>query len=116
MGSALWKKIFTPAPASRPAPDASPSAQQPSAAEKRRQRLLFVALWLIILAYLIVWPLLGFPLATCILLILFFYLMEERRWPVLIALSLSISAALYFLFSKGLNVKLGLGVLAALFS
>jgi hypothetical protein len=75
----------------------------------------FYAIWILILGYLILWPILGFPIATFGLLVLFFYLMDEKRWWVLIGLSLISTAVIYIFFAKGLNVHLGLGLLEPLF-
>lgn len=74
----------------------------------------FYAMWAIILGYLVLWPVLGFPIATFLLLVVFFYLMDETRWAVVLSLSLASTLAIYIIFAKGLNVKLGLGLLAHL--
>jgi hypothetical protein len=75
----------------------------------------FYAMWVVTLGYLILWPILGFPIATFILLVIFFYLMDETRWPVIIGLSLVSTITIYIIFAKGLNVKLGLGLLGSVF-
>lgn len=75
----------------------------------------FYAMWAVVLGYLILWPILGFPIATFALLVIFFYLMDETRWPVVIGLSLVSTITIYIIFAKGLNVKLGLGLLTAVF-
>lgn len=75
----------------------------------------FYAMWAVVLGYLILWPILGFPIATFALLVIFFYLMDETRWPVVIGLSLVSTITIYIIFAKGLNVKLGLGLLTSVF-
>lgn len=75
----------------------------------------FYAMWACILGYLALWPFLGFPLATFLLLVLFFRLMDETRWPVILGLSVVSTLVIYVIFAKGLGVKLGLGLLAPLF-
>jgi hypothetical protein len=75
----------------------------------------FYAMWAVTLGYLILWPIVGFPIATFILLVIFFYLMDETRWLVVIGLSLVSTTTIYIIFAKGLNVKLGLGLLGSVF-
>jgi hypothetical protein len=75
----------------------------------------FYAMWVVTLGYLILWPILGFPIATFVLLVIFFYLMDENRWPVVFGLSLVSTITIYIIFVKGLNVKLGLGLLSSVF-
>lgn len=71
----------------------------------------FYTLWAVILAYLWVMPNLGFPLATFLLLAVFVFLLGERRWPVVLALSLTATVLIYVSFKMGLSVRLPLGVI-----
>jgi hypothetical protein len=72
-------------------------------------------MWGVILLYLFVMPDLGFPVATGLLLCIFFVLLGERRWYVVIALALGTTLVIHLGFALGLNVRLPLGVLAPLF-
>jgi len=56
-------------------------------------------------------PDLGFPLATLLLLGLFFRLLGETRWHVAIGLALAATVVIFVSFKMGLNVRLPLGVL-----
>lgn len=88
---------------------------QPGLLQRLVKDVKFYAMWAVILGYLVLWPFLGFPVATFLLLVIFFYLMDETRWPVVIGLSLVSTISIYIVFAKGLNVKLGLGLLETLF-
>jgi cytochrome c oxidase subunit IV len=70
-----------------------------------------IAMWAIIIAYLWFMPDLGFPLSTLLLLLVFFRLLGETRWHVVVALAVVSTAVIYVLFKTGLNVRLPLGVL-----
>jgi hypothetical protein len=72
-------------------------------------------MWGVILVYLFVMPDLGFPVATALLLLIFFVLLGETRWYVVIGLALGATLAIHLGFALGLNVRLPLGVLAPLF-
>ena len=72
-------------------------------------------MWSVILLYLFVMPDLGFPVATALLLSIFFVLLGETRWYVVIALALGTTLVIHLGFALGLNVRLPLGVLAPLF-
>ncbi len=98
-----------------PEKEGADSDRQPGLVGRLVRDRQFYAMWAIILGYLILWPILGFPIATFFLLVVFFYLMDETRWPVVIGLSLASTLVIYIVFAKGLNVKLGLGLLASLF-
>jgi hypothetical protein len=75
----------------------------------------FYTMWVVILGYLWFMPELGFPVATWVLLAVFIGLLGERRWHVLLGLSLASTVLIYAAFKMGLNVRLPLGVLEALF-
>jgi hypothetical protein len=92
-----------------------PGEPRPSFWHRVGKELRFYAMWAAILGYFVLWPLLGFPIATFLLLVIFFYLMEETRWPVVIGLSLVSTISIYVVFAGGLRVKLGLGLLEPLF-
>ena len=70
-----------------------------------------VAMWAVIIAYLWFMPDLGFPLSTFLLLTVFFWLLGETRWMVVLGLALTSTVVIYVLFKMGLNVRLPLGVL-----
>jgi hypothetical protein len=74
----------------------------------------FYAMWTVVLGYLLLMPWVGFPLTTAVLLVLFFLLLGETRWPVVIGLALAVTIVIYAIFAFGLNVRLPLGVLAPL--
>lgn len=74
----------------------------------------FYATWAVLLAYLALMPVLGFPVATVPVLAALFVLLGERRPAVVAALSLGAMAVLHLGFAKGLGVQLPLGVLAPL--
>jgi hypothetical protein len=74
----------------------------------------FYTMWAVVLSYLFLMPSLGFPVATALLLAIFFLLLEEKRWPWVIGLALSATFLIYVCFAIGLNVRLPLGILAPL--
>jgi hypothetical protein len=74
----------------------------------------FYAMWLVILAYLLLMPVLGFPAATAALLVGFLLLLGETRWRVVPGLALAVTLVIYLGFAWGLNVRLPLGVLEPL--
>lgn len=71
----------------------------------------FLAMWALILGYLWSMPDMGFPLATFLLLGLFFRLLGETRWHVAVGLALASTILIFVSFKMGLNVRLPLGVL-----
>lgn len=71
----------------------------------------FLAMWALILGYLWAMPDLGFPATTFLLLGLFFRLLGETRWHVVIGLALAATVVIFVSFKMGLNVCLPLGVL-----
>jgi putative tricarboxylic transport membrane protein len=91
----------------------------PAAAGEPRQDILtrissewhLVAMWAVIIAYLWFMPDIGFPLSTFLLLTVFFWLLGETRWMVVLGLALTSTVVIYVLFKMGLNVRLPLGVL-----
>jgi len=72
-------------------------------------------MWGVILVYLFVMPDLGFPVSTALLLTIFFLLLGETRWYVVVGLALGVTLVIHLGFALGLNVRLPLGVLAPLF-
>ena len=74
----------------------------------------FYAMWALALSYLFFMPRLGFPVTTILLLAGFFFLLDERRWGVVIGLAVLTTAVLYVGFALGLNVRLPLGILTPL--
>ncbi|CAL8980063.1 hypothetical protein RHODOP_03242 [Rhodoplanes sp. P11] len=98
-------------------PDAG-TALPATAAEPRRGLVArvasewhLIAMWTVILGYLWTMPDLGFPLATFAVLVVFFYLLGETRWHVVLGLAIASTAIIYVTFKTGLNVRLPLGVL-----
>jgi Tripartite tricarboxylate transporter TctB family len=75
----------------------------------------FYSMWAVILLYLWLMPILGFPLATFLLLAPFVYLLGETRWHIVLAYSLIATIVIYAGFKFGLNVRLPLGILEVLF-
>jgi putative tricarboxylic transport membrane protein len=74
----------------------------------------FYAMWSVILGYLAFMPVVGFPVATFVLLAAFTSLLGEKRWWVVLGLAVGITLAIHFGFARGLNVRLPLGVLEPL--
>ena len=56
----------------------------------------------------------GFPVATFVLLAVFTFLLGEERWWLVGSLALVVTAVIHLGFGKGLNVRLPLGVLESL--
>jgi tripartite tricarboxylate transporter TctB family protein len=74
----------------------------------------FYLLWAVLLGFLASMPDLGFPVAAFLGLASLFRLLGERRWKVILPLSLVITAVLHPAFSHGLGVRLPLGILQQL--
>lgn len=74
----------------------------------------FYALWAVLLGFLIFMPELGFPIAAFLGLVSMFFLLGEKRWHVVVPLSLVVTAILQLAFAKGLSVRLPLGLLQGL--
>jgi putative tricarboxylic transport membrane protein len=70
-----------------------------------------IAMWAVIIAYLWFMPDLGFPVTTFLLLVVFFWLLGETRWLVVLGLALATTVVVYVVFKIGLNVRLPLGIL-----
>ena len=70
-----------------------------------------VAMWAVIIAYLWFMPDIGFPVTTFLLLCVFFWLLGETRWLVVVGLALATTVVVYVVFKIGLNVRLPLGIL-----
>jgi hypothetical protein len=74
----------------------------------------FYGLWVVLLGYLAVMPIAGFPVATVVALAAMFALLGERRWALILTLSLVVTVVLYVVFAWGLGVNLPQGALAPL--
>jgi hypothetical protein len=74
----------------------------------------FYALWGVLLGLLAFLPELGFPVAAFAAMVLMFRLLGEKRWHLLVPLSLVVTAVLHVAFSYGLGVRLPLGILQGL--
>ena len=98
-----------------PAADASAAHAGPGWRHHVAANWHFYTMWVVILCYLWLMPILGFPLATFLLLTAFVYLLGETRWHIVIGLALVATALIYVSFKMGLNVRLPLGILEPLF-
>ncbi len=74
----------------------------------------FFALWGVLLGLLAFLPELGFPVAAFVAMVLMFRLLGEKRWHLVVPLSLVVTAALHVAFAYGLGVRLPLGLLQGL--
>ncbi len=74
----------------------------------------FYAMWVVILGYLALMPVVGFPVGTFVLLAAFTTLLGERRWWLVLGLALGGTLVIHLGFAGGLNVRLPLGVLEPL--
>jgi hypothetical protein len=74
----------------------------------------FYLMWVVVLGYLGLMPVVGFPVATFVLLAVFTFLLGERRWWVNLGLAVGITLVIHLGFARGLNVRLPLGVLESL--
>jgi putative tricarboxylic transport membrane protein len=74
----------------------------------------FYAMWAVILGYLALMPVVGFPVATFVLIGIFTYLLGEQRWWIVLGLALTGTLVIHLGFAGGLNVRLPLGVLEPL--
>lgn len=74
----------------------------------------FFAVWAVVLAYLCLMPMAGFPVATFVLIFVFMWLLGETRLSVLAGVAFVATATIYFSFAYGLRVRLPLGVLETL--
>lgn len=77
----------------------------------RADRGHFYLMWALLLAYVFVLPDLGFLMSSCLLLAVFFFLLGERRWYLAIPIALVFTVAIYFVFAKGLQIRLPAGIL-----
>ena len=93
------------------AAETTATAPAEDSAHRRGNRRHFVVLWVVVLLYLWLMPILGFPLATLLLLLAFLPLLGERRWPVVLSFSLISTALIFVGFKLGLNVRLPLGLI-----
>jgi putative tricarboxylic transport membrane protein len=90
---------------------AAPQEPQPGLLTRIAAEWHLVAMWVVIIAYLWFMPDLGFPLTTLLLLLIFFRLLGETRWHIVVGLAVASTLVIYVLFKTGLNVRLPLGVL-----
>jgi hypothetical protein len=74
----------------------------------------FAGLWVTLLGYFVFMPELGFPLASALALVLMMRLLGEKRWWLIAAGSVVVTAIVYLAFAQGLGVRLPLGVLSFL--
>lgn len=74
----------------------------------------FYAMWAVVLAYLVLMPTLGFPVASVAALAALFALLGERRAGAVAGLSVVATAVMYLGFARGLGVRLPLGILEQL--
>jgi putative tricarboxylic transport membrane protein len=74
----------------------------------------FYTMWIVVVGYLAFMPFVGFPVATFVLLVVFTFLLGEKRWWVVLGLALVVTTVIHLGFAKGLNVRLPLGVLESL--
>ncbi len=72
----------------------------------------FYGLWVTILAYMVLMPVVGFPVATVFGLALLFWLLGERRIGMVALVSVATTIVLHVVFVMGLAVNLPAGVLA----
>lgn len=70
----------------------------------------FYALWAVLLGFLVFLPELGFPVAAFLALVAMFRLLDEKRWLLIVPLSVLVTAVLYVAFADGLGVRLPLGL------
>jgi hypothetical protein len=56
----------------------------------------------------------GYPIVTTALCIVALRILDARRWPVVVGVSIVIALGSFLLFQRGLGVELPLGVLAFL--
>lgn len=122
-GAGLWRLLTgggqqeaaAPAPEGAQAPAAgSPEAPARAVASWLSRSWRFYAMWAVIVAYLVLMPVAGFPLASVLALAALFALLGERRLPVTAGLSVAATVVMYLGFAKGLGVALPLGILEQL--
>jgi hypothetical protein len=106
----LMERVAKAKNAATPAPDDAAEPDQGLFARIAAEWHL-IAMWAVIIAYLWFMPDVGFPLATFVLLVVFFYLLGETRWFFNLGLALASTVVIYVIFKVGLNVRLPLGVL-----
>lgn len=72
------------------------------------------AMWAVLLLYLLLMPVAGFPAATGLALAALFWLLGEQRWWRAAGLAVASTALMHAGFAWGLGVKLPLGILESL--
>ncbi|MBW1979997.1 MAG: tripartite tricarboxylate transporter TctB family protein [Deltaproteobacteria bacterium] len=102
---ALWLLIF---------PGDDRGAEQETPGESLWQRLLnrwqFYFMWALLIAYVFLLPYLGFILCSIVLLSALIFLLGERRWYLGISVAVVFTIAIYLTFSKGLQIRLPMGI------
>jgi putative tricarboxylic transport membrane protein len=107
MGAAALWLFFAPGPEEAPKAPQSPG-------EHPGVRWQFYLMWGLLLGYVFLMPVLGFVVASSLLLAALFFLLGEKRWHVGIPLAVAFSLLIYLVFAKGLQVRLPAGVLEGL--
>lgn len=108
----LWRLLRgEPKAAGRDEKEATPAASGGAAPSRQATDGRFYLLWAVLLGFLAFLPALGFPVAALLGLASLFGLLGERRWKVILPLSLVATAVLHLAFSRGLGVRLPLGIL-----
>jgi putative tricarboxylic transport membrane protein len=111
----LWRLARGAGPAEREAEgEDAPAAERAGLLAGLARGWRFYALWVVILAYMFLMPIVGFPLTTVVGLALLFLLLGETRPLVVTGASLVTTVLMFFGFVHGLGVKLPLGVLDSL--
>lgn len=67
-------------------------------------------MWGFLIAYVFLLPYLGFVVCSVALLSALIFLLGERRWYLGISIALVFTMAIYLAFSKGLQIRLPLGI------
>ena len=102
---AIWLLIF---------PGEDKEAPKSPPGESRWRRLLnrwhFYLMWGLLIAYVFLLPYLGFVVCSVALLSALIFLLGERRWYLGISIALVFTMAIYLVFSKGLQIRLPLGI------
>lgn len=75
----------------------------------------FFLMWGLLIAYVFLLPVLGFPISSALLLAAFILLLGERHWYVAVAIAVVFTLGIYLIFTRGLQIHLPLGVLEGIF-
>ena len=74
----------------------------------------FYGTWVVLLGYMALMPVIGFPVATVAAFVALFALLGEKRWGMTITVAVVGTAVLWVVFAIGLSVNLPRGLLAGL--